>query len=93
MSPSGIAYARKGQRVELSCLTNSAFLQRKWSTKCSTNLPSNVYEEASGRLTFLDVTPCQSGMYTCKLSNLDGIASRDVLLAVDLTKCNAFIDY
>lgn len=93
MVPSGIIYAIKGQRLEFSCFTQSASVVRKWSTKCSASLPHGVFEDPSGKLTFLDVKPCHSGIYTCELSNPGGSVSQDIILAVDLTKCRAFIDY
>ena len=83
--PSGIIHARLGQRLEISCSTPAADILPKWSTKCNTSLPSGISQDQSGKLIFSAVVPCQSGIYTCQLSNKDGTVSEDVILAVDLS--------
>lgn len=89
--PSGIIHAQSGQRLEISCLTPANSVLPKWSTKCNTSLPSGIIQDQFGKLIFPAVAPCQSGIYTCQLSNQDGSVSEDVILTVDLSKRKIFI--
>ena len=91
MSPSGIVYAQKGQRIEFSCSTQSASVVRKWSTKCNDSLPSGASVDQSGQLIIPHITTCHSGIYTCELSNPGGSVSQDVILAVDLTRRKSYL--
>lgn len=89
--PSGIIQAQSGERMEISCSTPSTSIVPKWSAKCNTSLPSSIFQDQFGKLIFPAVEPCQSGIYTCHLSNQDGSLSEDVILTVDLSKRKIFI--
>ncbi|EDV24298.1 uncharacterized protein TRIADDRAFT_57624 [Trichoplax adhaerens] len=83
---SGIVYARKGQRLEFACFSESSQNIPKWATKSDTKFPSGVFQDQQGRLIFPANTECHSGIYTCQLSNQDGSVSKNVILVVDLSK-------
>lgn len=85
MVPSGIVFAKKDQRLEFSCFSETTAELPVWSTKSGTSLPAGVSQDRFGRLIFAAVSVCQSGIYTCQLSNQEGSISKNIVLVVDLT--------